>query len=71
MYLVTLGGQEHRLLDVRMVPVHSQHFQLKRASSTDAQWLSRLLNELSRPFATRVRLREDNSMALESIRECS
>jgi poly-gamma-glutamate capsule biosynthesis protein CapA/YwtB (metallophosphatase superfamily) len=64
MYLAKLDPGDGRLLELRMVPMQSRRFQLCRASAADAQWLCALLNNLGPPFATQVRLREDNSTAL-------
>ena len=63
MYLVKLSV-DGSLAEVRLVPMRSRRFSLKRASREDGKWLCNLLNDLGSPFGTETLLEEDNSMAL-------
>lgn len=64
MYLVTLGPQDGRLLELQLVPMKVRHFRLNRAAARDAHWLCSLLNRLGAPSGTRVQMGDDNRMRL-------
>jgi poly-gamma-glutamate capsule biosynthesis protein CapA/YwtB (metallophosphatase superfamily) len=65
MYLVELDSRSGELITARLVPMRMQRFRLERASSTDAEWLCNLLNELGVPLRTRCRLEKGNVLAVE------
>jgi poly-gamma-glutamate synthesis protein (capsule biosynthesis protein) len=65
MYLVELNSDSGELIAARLVPMQMRRFRLERASAADAKWLCNLLNELGKPFGTKSRLEEDNSLMLE------
>jgi poly-gamma-glutamate synthesis protein (capsule biosynthesis protein) len=64
-FLASFESLEHRLSELRIAPVHSQRFRLAYVPSGDAQWLSKLMSDICRPFATRVQLRDDKNLFLE------
>lgn len=68
MYLVTIDSQRGRLVEVRLVPMQANRFQLKHASEGDAKWLCDLLNRHGSAFRTRVQMRDDNSLTLRWLR---
>jgi poly-gamma-glutamate capsule biosynthesis protein CapA/YwtB (metallophosphatase superfamily) len=65
MYLVELDSDNGELIAARLVPMQMRRFRLERASAADARWLCDLLNKLGAKFNTRVKLQNDNSLALE------
>jgi poly-gamma-glutamate synthesis protein (capsule biosynthesis protein) len=65
MYLVELNSDNGELIAAHLVPLQMRRFRLERASAADAKWRCNLLNELSKPFGTKSRLEEDNSLMLE------
>jgi poly-gamma-glutamate capsule biosynthesis protein CapA/YwtB (metallophosphatase superfamily) len=65
MYLVDVDLQSGQLASARLVPMHMRRFRLERVSASDARWLCNLLNELGKPFATRTRLADDDSLIVE------
>jgi poly-gamma-glutamate capsule biosynthesis protein CapA/YwtB (metallophosphatase superfamily) len=65
MYLIDVDPRSGQLVSARLVPMHMKRFRLERAPSADSKWLCNLLVDLGKPFATRTRLAEDNSLILE------
>jgi poly-gamma-glutamate capsule biosynthesis protein CapA/YwtB (metallophosphatase superfamily) len=65
MYLIDVDPQSGQLASARLVPMHMRRFRLERVSASDARWLCNLLNELGKPFATRTRLADDDSLIVE------
>jgi poly-gamma-glutamate capsule biosynthesis protein CapA/YwtB (metallophosphatase superfamily) len=65
MYLIDVDLQGGQLASARLVPMHMSRFRLERVSASDARWLCNLLNELGKPFATRMHLAEDGSLIVE------
>ena len=64
MYLVKVDANTGQLVEVRLVPMQSRRFRLNRVLSNDAHWLSNLLNELGKPFATEAQLEADARIVL-------
>jgi len=65
MYFVDVDPQSGQLVSARLVPVQMRRFRLQRISATDTKWLCNLLNELGKPFATQMRLGEDDSLTFD------
>jgi poly-gamma-glutamate synthesis protein (capsule biosynthesis protein) len=64
MYLITMDPEQgHRLVEMRLVPMHVRCFRLNRASEADASWLCELLNRLGAPFGTEMQ-RDGTDMSL-------
>ncbi len=64
MYFVTLSPTEDEPAQVRLVPMQVRHFQLSRASATDARWIWQMLNREGAQFGTAVSLNADNSLTV-------
>jgi poly-gamma-glutamate capsule biosynthesis protein CapA/YwtB (metallophosphatase superfamily) len=64
MYLVDVDSASGELINARLVPMQMRRFRLERASATDAGWLSKLLNQLGKRFATQTCLESDNNLSL-------
>lgn len=60
-YLMQMDSSNH-LATSRLVPMQMRRFQLHHASTEDAQWLCKLMNQLSAPFDTQVQPAEDNTL---------
>jgi poly-gamma-glutamate synthesis protein (capsule biosynthesis protein) len=65
MYLIELDSRSGELIAGRLVPMRMRRFRLERASTADAKWLCKVLNELGAQFSTGTRLEKDNSLTLE------
>src|SRR5262249_27043563 len=65
MYLVELDSCTGELITGCLVPMRMRRFRLERASSTTAEWLCNLVNELGKPFKTAAKLDKDNSLMLQ------
>jgi poly-gamma-glutamate capsule biosynthesis protein CapA/YwtB (metallophosphatase superfamily) len=65
MYLIDVDPRSGELVSARLVPMHMRRFRLERAPSADSKWLSNLLSELGKPFATSARLDSDSGLILE------
>ena len=66
MYFVTLSPTEDEPAQVRLVPMQVRHFQLSRASATDARWIWQMLNREGAQFGTAVSLNADNSLTVRA-----
>ncbi|MBE7555727.1 MAG: CapA family protein [Anaerolineales bacterium] len=64
MYFVTLNPATGQLVELQLTPMQIKHFKVNRASSTDALWLSDLLNREGQPLGTRVEINPDNTLTL-------
>jgi poly-gamma-glutamate capsule biosynthesis protein CapA/YwtB (metallophosphatase superfamily) len=67
MYLVELDSRSGESINARLVPMQMRRFRLEHASAEDAKSLCNLLNEISEPFGTAVRLEHDNSLSLKHL----
>ena len=47
-----------------MIALQSRRFRLNRASTSDVEWLCKLLNNICASFGTYIRLGHDNTMTL-------
>lgn len=65
MYFIELNSQTADLVSARLVPMRMRRFRLAHASPGDAEWLWNLLNKLSAPFGSGVRLEKDNILKLD------
>jgi poly-gamma-glutamate capsule biosynthesis protein CapA/YwtB (metallophosphatase superfamily) len=64
MYLIELNSCSGGLITGHLVPMRMRRFRLERASAADAKWLSNLLNQQGKPFATQTRLDNDDCLTL-------
>ncbi|HMK77103.1 MAG TPA: CapA family protein [Thermodesulfobacteriota bacterium] len=64
MYFATVDPLAGRLVQLQMTPTQIRHFKVNRASRDDALWLTHALNRERRKFGTRVKVDEDNRLAL-------
>ena len=64
MYFIELDSSSGELVTARLVPLRMQRFRLERTSAIDTTWLCNRLNNFGKPFATGIRLAEDNSLTL-------
>jgi len=65
MYFIELNSQTADLVAAWLVPMRMRRFRLAHASPGDAEWLCNLLNKLSAPFGSGVRLEKDNILRLD------
>jgi poly-gamma-glutamate capsule biosynthesis protein CapA/YwtB (metallophosphatase superfamily) len=54
MYFVSFDQDAGAVQGLRIIPMQARTMRLRHASHADSVWLRRILNEISRPFATRV-----------------
>ncbi len=59
MYFAALDAATADLVEIEMVPLQIQRFQLVRASRSDCKWLHKALDQESRLFGTSVRFEPD------------
>lgn len=64
LYFVTIDSRTHALKELRMVPLQARRLRLQRAAGSDVEWLRNVLNEVSRPFGTRLDAVDDGGMAV-------
>jgi poly-gamma-glutamate capsule biosynthesis protein CapA/YwtB (metallophosphatase superfamily) len=69
MYLIQLAPSSAELTELRLVPLQVRHFQLRRASAADVQWLHQMLNRQSAPFGAQVSLNPDHSLTVHVPRD--
>jgi len=62
MYFAGVHPMTGELQNLEMTPMQIKNFRLNRANDTDAGWLAGILDSLSRPFGTSVRLTADNQL---------
>ncbi|HEX2309046.1 MAG TPA: CapA family protein [Jatrophihabitantaceae bacterium] len=54
MYFVSFDQDAGAVQGLRIIPMQARTMRLRHASLADSAWLGQILNEISRPFATRV-----------------
>jgi poly-gamma-glutamate capsule biosynthesis protein CapA/YwtB (metallophosphatase superfamily) len=64
LYFASLEAGTGRLAALRMAPMRARRMRLHPAPAADRQWLSALLDRISRDFGSRVDLRPDGMLAL-------
>jgi poly-gamma-glutamate capsule biosynthesis protein CapA/YwtB (metallophosphatase superfamily) len=64
MYFPALDVGTADLIEVEMVPLQIQRFQLVRPSPSDFEWLHQTLDEQSRILGTRVQLKSDGKLSV-------
>ncbi|MTI29513.1 CapA family protein [Xanthovirga aplysinae] len=64
-YLLTMEPSTGYLLELRMVPMHTKHFKINRASKSDTDWLEEVLSREGKPLGTSVFRNEENTFFLE------
>ena len=67
MYLPSLTDAGE-LAGLRMIPMQRRQMRLGRASAADALWLWWMLNEVSRPYGTRIAVEPDGELIVEGVR---
>ena len=68
LYFASLEAGTGRLAALRMAPMRARKMRLHPAPAADRQWLSALLDRISRDFGSRVDLRPDGMLALRLTR---
>ncbi len=58
MYFADIDSADRSLRALRMVPMQTVRFSLRRAGDSDCDWLARVLNRDGAPFATQVEARD-------------
>jgi poly-gamma-glutamate synthesis protein (capsule biosynthesis protein) len=66
MYFASVDLSTGKLVHLRMIPTQIKSFKVNRATRDDAVWLTHLLNREGKTFGTRIKLSEDNILALHS-----
>ena len=64
LYLPALESATGELLELRMVPMQIRRMSLHRVALADLQWIGNMLNEISSPFGSLVRIAPDRSLVL-------
>ncbi len=64
MYFASMDPSTGRLVQLQMTPTQIRYFKVNRPSREDALWLAHTLDRGGRRFGTRVKLDEDNRLAL-------
>jgi poly-gamma-glutamate capsule biosynthesis protein CapA/YwtB (metallophosphatase superfamily) len=64
LYLPRLDPTSGELVELRMVALQARQMRLHRASRRDAQWLGTVLDNVSRPFGSRIDLGSDGLLSL-------
>ncbi len=62
LYLAHVDQTSGRLLQLHMAPLQSRQLRLQLASARDAQWLQTILDNVSRPFGTRIELDSEGQL---------
>lgn len=62
MYFAGVHPMTGELQNLEMTPMQIRNFRLNRANDADARWLAGILDSVSRPFGTSVRLAADNQL---------
>ena len=63
MYFASLDQDSSTLAGLRMVALQTRKMRLHHASRADSTQLQTILDQVSRPFATRVDLEPDGTLA--------
>ena len=69
MYLLSLAPAGGELAGLRMIPMQMRQMRLSRASAADARWLWGMLNEVSRPYGTRIEVEPDGELIIEGVQD--
>jgi poly-gamma-glutamate synthesis protein (capsule biosynthesis protein) len=64
LYLASLDPNTGRLVRLRMVPMSARQMRLARAGPDDCRWVRDTLDQVSRPFGTRIRLDAEGMLTL-------
>jgi poly-gamma-glutamate synthesis protein (capsule biosynthesis protein) len=64
MYFPAVEPETGRLESLRMMPMQIRKLRVNRATASDAEWLGRTLDRISRPFGAGVELTADGTLAL-------
>jgi len=64
MYFASVDPSTGKLVQLEMTPTQIKYFKVNRPSREDALWLTNILNREGEKFGTRVKLNEDNRLAL-------
>jgi len=62
MYFAGMDPRTGELMDPELTPMQIRNFRLNRTNDADARWLAGILDSVSRPFGTSVRLAADNRL---------
>jgi poly-gamma-glutamate capsule biosynthesis protein CapA/YwtB (metallophosphatase superfamily) len=68
LYLATVDATSGTLSTLRILPFQARKMRLHRAPTLDRRWLTRVLDEISRPFGSRIGLTADETLVLEQRR---
>jgi poly-gamma-glutamate synthesis protein (capsule biosynthesis protein) len=68
LYFASLEAGTGRLTALRMAPMRARRMRLHLAPAADRQWLSAVVDRISRGFGSRVDLRPDGMLALRLTR---
>lgn len=66
LYFASLDADTGRLIHLSMTPMQSRRMRLQYASANDARWLRQVIEEASRPFATRIDIGDAGSLTLRT-----
>jgi poly-gamma-glutamate capsule biosynthesis protein CapA/YwtB (metallophosphatase superfamily) len=66
LYFPRLDPTSGELVELRMAPLQARQMRLHRASDSDARWLRKTLDKVSRRFGSRIDLRSDGLLTLGS-----
>jgi poly-gamma-glutamate capsule biosynthesis protein CapA/YwtB (metallophosphatase superfamily) len=64
LYFASVWPDTGQLAALRMVPMQARKMRLRRAGSADAEWLAMALEQISRPFGSRITLEPAGTLAL-------
>jgi poly-gamma-glutamate synthesis protein (capsule biosynthesis protein) len=64
LYFASVGAGTGQLTALRMAPMQARKMRLHQAPAADRQWLTAILDRISRDFGSRVDLRPDGMLAL-------
>jgi poly-gamma-glutamate synthesis protein (capsule biosynthesis protein) len=67
MYFPSVEPDTGELAGFRIAPMQAQKMRLHHASSSDSEWLRAVLDQVSRPFGTRVDLQPDGMLTVHRI----
>jgi poly-gamma-glutamate synthesis protein (capsule biosynthesis protein) len=54
MYFASFDQDAGAVQGLRIIPMQARTMRLRHASQADSAWLRQILNEISRPFGTRI-----------------
>jgi poly-gamma-glutamate synthesis protein (capsule biosynthesis protein) len=64
MYFARVDPSTGKLLGLQMTPTKIRRFKVTKASNTDTLWLKDMINREGKKFGTKVKVIEDNRLAL-------